>query len=242
LGHDALPVACQQFPRISIIEPRGVSITLSCFCPTALAMLDEADQTPESGGLTERIRIIDAPALATAAPDGLDARTSLPPALRPDVLMDWDSWWEFERRAVDLCNREEPLRAILARLSAIIEQIRPWTPGDGELMARVCEAFERDGDDARGGGDSRGGVGAHSALRLRRFLACHIFANWTAHLGSGLRTWLRSLETVVFLLEEGWTISEVDVWLRHFADPRRLVAAWRDAERGGAARRPSYEL
>src|SRR6478672_5284663 len=42
-GHDALPVACQQFPRVSVIDPRGASVTLSCFCPTALAMLDEAD-------------------------------------------------------------------------------------------------------------------------------------------------------------------------------------------------------
>jgi hypothetical protein len=63
-----------------------------------------------------------------------------------------------------------------------------------------------------------------------RFLACHAFASWTAHLGSGLRTWLRSLETVVFLLENGWTIREIDLWLRHYADPRRLAASWSAAE------------
>ena len=32
---------------------------------------------------------------------GLDARASLPPLLRPDMLMDWESWWEIERLAVE---------------------------------------------------------------------------------------------------------------------------------------------
>ncbi len=40
LGHDALPVACRQFPRVSVTDPRGVSVTLSHYCPTAAALLD----------------------------------------------------------------------------------------------------------------------------------------------------------------------------------------------------------
>ena len=62
------------------------------------------------------------------------------------------------------------------------------------------------------------------------FLAAHVFANWTAHLGEGLRTWLRSIETVLFLLEVGWTMPEVDLWLRHYADPRLLARVWSKAE------------
>src|SRR5262245_46910949 len=27
LGHDALPLACRQFPRVSLVDPRGVSVT-----------------------------------------------------------------------------------------------------------------------------------------------------------------------------------------------------------------------
>ena len=212
-GHDALPVACQQFPRVSVIDPRGASVTLSCFCPTALAMLDEGD---------EAIRIVSSE--SSALVEGLDARTSLPPALRPDVLMDWDSWLEFERLAVEEFNRDETPREILARLSEVIEDLRTWRPGAGELIERVRAAFA--------GGDPCGGVGNHSALRgTNRFLACHAFASWTAHLGSGLRTWLRSLETVVFLLDEGWTIREIDEWLRHWADPRLLARVWSASEK-----------
>ena len=40
LGHDALPLACRQFPRVSVTDPRGVSVTLSHYCPTAAALLD----------------------------------------------------------------------------------------------------------------------------------------------------------------------------------------------------------
>lgn len=215
-GHDALPVACQQFPRVSVLEPRGASVTLSCFCPTALAMLDAFD-----GPIT----IVNQPSAIADNAEGLDARTSLPPALRPDCLLDWESWWEFERLAVDKFNSDETLREILARLSAIVENVRTWRPGEGELIDRVHAAF------------ASGGVGNGSALRKstdspapRRLLACHAFASWTAHLGAGLRTWLRSLETVVFLLDEGWTIRDVDLWLRHFADPRRLARTWSAAE------------
>jgi hypothetical protein len=141
--------------------------------------------------------------------------------------MDWESWWEFERLAVEEFNRNETPKEILARLSEIVEAIRTWKPGEGELIDRVRAAFA-------GGGVRGGGVGNHSALPARaanRFLACHAFANWTAHLGAGLRTWLRSLETVTFLLDEGWTIREVDEWLRHWADPRRLANVWSSAEK-----------
>ena len=40
LGHDALPLACRQFPRIALLTPCGVSLTLSNYCPTARALLD----------------------------------------------------------------------------------------------------------------------------------------------------------------------------------------------------------
>jgi hypothetical protein len=213
-GHDALPVACQQFPRVSVIDPRGASVTLSCFCPTALAMLDEFDGP---------IEIINSQLSILNSPEGLDARTSLPPALRPEVLMDWESWWEFERLAVNEFNRDETPREMLARLSAIVEEIRTWRPGEGELIERVRSAFAIERADLK--------VRTYVRSTSNRFLACHAFANWTAHLGAGLRTWLRSLETVVFLLEEGWTIREIDEWLRHWADPRMLARVWSAAEK-----------
>src|SRR5262245_11543308 len=88
LGHDALPLACRQFPRVSVHDPRGVSVTLSHYCPTAAALLDSQDALAV---LTN----------ASAFPPtgeyiGLDATAGLPPLLRPDMLMDWESWWEWE--------------------------------------------------------------------------------------------------------------------------------------------------
>src|SRR5688572_20699690 len=39
IGHTALPLACRQFPRQSLRDPRGVSVTLSHYCPTANDLL-----------------------------------------------------------------------------------------------------------------------------------------------------------------------------------------------------------
>ncbi len=228
-GHEALPLACRQFPRISITDLRGVSVTLSHYCPTALDMLVTFDADVE---------IVDnAPAFPPGAEYvGLDARTSLPPALCPTVLMDWDSWWEWERLSVELCNLKETPRQILARLSIAVEAVRTWRPGQGELIYRVRHAhavarttltnptnptqpFEQNLPNL-----------ANLSNLTNVFLAAHVFANWTAHLGEGLRTWLRSIETVLFLLEVGWTMPEVDLWLRHYADPRLLARVWSKAE------------
>ena len=215
-GHHALPLACRQFPRVSVTDPRGASVTLSHYCPTALSRLETF--------AGELAIVTDAAAFPAGGEYvGLDARTSLPPALTPHVLMDWDSWWEWERLAIELFNCDESPREILQRLSLAVEHARTWKPGQGELITRVREAFEK----ASFPGPK--GPGLHRAL-----LASHAFANWTAHLGEGLRTWLRSLETVVFLLEEGWTMREIDLWLRHFADPRLLARVWSAAEREDA--------
>lgn len=133
IGHDALPLACRQFPRVSVIYPRGVSVALSCYCPTALEMLET---------FTGEIAIVDNPLAFPPGGEyvGLDARASLPPALCPDVLMDWDSWREWEHLSVALCNLDETPRQILARLSVAVEAVRTWRPGDAELMDRVREA------------------------------------------------------------------------------------------------------
>jgi hypothetical protein len=135
--------------------------------------------------------------------------------------MDWESWWAFEARAVALCNRPESLERIVRRVAAAAEHVRRWTPDEGPLVARIERAF-----DAARSSDATVRDGSPAPEPLRRFLACHVFANWTAHLGSGLHAYVRSLETVVWLLEEGWTVAAVDEWLRHYANPTRLAAAW----------------
>jgi hypothetical protein len=65
---------------------------------------------------------------------------------------------------------------------------------------------------------------------VRSFLAAHAFANWTAHLGEGLRTWLRAIEAAFALLELGYGVRDADLLLRHLADPYRLARVWSAVE------------
>jgi hypothetical protein len=87
-GHDALPHACQQFPRVATLSPLGTSVTLSAFCPTAAALLfDDA--------AFEIVTIDDARRY-----EGLDATNVMPPLLRDGMLMDWDAVATWEELAV----------------------------------------------------------------------------------------------------------------------------------------------
>jgi hypothetical protein len=216
LGHDALPLACRQFPRVTVRDPRGVSVALSAYCPTVARLLDSAGP----------VTIVESP---SAFPEegeyeGLDARAQLPPLLRPDCLMDWDSWWAFEAASVDLLgNGGESAGDAMARLRLAVEHTRTWTPADGPLIARVDDAFTRARDEKW----VNGTVNDHVA---RRFLAAHAFANWTMHLGKGLRTWFRSIEAAHELLKSGVDVREADLRLRHLADPNELARDWSTAE------------
>lgn len=120
LGEAALPLACRQFPRVSVHDPRGASITLSHYCPTAADMLDS----------DARVEVVEnAPAFpANAEYVGLDVRGAMPPLLRPDMLMDWDSWWVWERESVAIINDAASPAEALVRLRAAVEQVRPWGP------------------------------------------------------------------------------------------------------------------
>lgn len=249
LGHAALPLACRQFPRVSLRDPRGVSITLSHYCPTAAELLD--DETPVT-------MIENAPAFPPDAEYvGLDARQSLPPALRPDMLMDWESWWLWERESVALLADVDDPSEVLTRLAAAVEHTRTWRPDDGPLMTRVKAAFEtaRHGDISprqRMVPDAELVAGVFSAVPQdhhaaavraaertsaqttrrahRRFLMAHAFASWTAHLGEGLRTWLRSIEAAHALIVSGRSVRDADLLLRHLAEPHVLARAWGRAE------------
>jgi hypothetical protein len=215
LGHDALPLACRQFPRVSVHDPRGVSVTLSAYCPTVARLLASV----------EPVTIVESPSAFPEAGGyvGLDARVPLPPLLRPDRLMDWDSWWAFEASSVDLlANSGGSADQAMARLRVAVEHARLWAPADGPLAERVREAFAK----ATDGADSEP---ARDSL-VRRFLTAHAFANWTTHLGKGLRTWLRSIEAAHELLRSGVDVREADLRLRHLADPNELARDYSRSE------------
>jgi len=253
LGHAALPLACRQFPRVVVHDPRGVSVTLSHYCPTAASLVLQ----PEADGAVTIVS--DALAFPLAGEYvGLDARRAMPPLLRPNLLMDWESWWEVERLAVDILTApgREPAAA-LAVLRSGVERVRRWTPqADEPLLERVRSAFASASEASEAAppppraSDLVAAVfgaipdellaaapiaaprtaTAAAPRSVSRFLAAHAFANWTAHLAQGLRSWLRSIEGAAALLEAGYDVRSADLLLRHLADPERLATAWARAE------------
>lgn len=131
LGHDALPLACRQFPRVVLIDARGVRVSLSHYCPSAVARLFD-DETP--------LAIVRSPASFPAGGeyDGLDARDAFPPLLRPGVLMDWDTVDALEQLGVALFAAETASpQAALDRFAAVCEALRGWRAADGPMVDRL---------------------------------------------------------------------------------------------------------
>ena len=252
LGHGALPLACRQFPRIAVHDPRGVSVTLSHYCPTASSALSAAGP----------VTIVEQPPAFPAGADyeGIDATRALPPLLREDMLMDWNAWWAWEAASVAvITGGDEPTAVRLGRLRRAVAGLHGWSPSDGPLHAHVDRAFAtvRLADaapfmpdryeletrwqeivaaipeDLRSQGPRIDDDARHTpalAPHTDRFLAAHAFANWTAHLGEGLRTWLRSIEAAYALIDLGYSLRTADQLLRHLSDPHRLARRWSQAE------------
>lgn len=234
LGHKGLPLACRQFPRVSVLDPRGTSITLSHYCHTAAGLLN----APHSASPAEPVVNTDA-FPASAEYSGLDARGSLPPLLRPGMLMDWEAWWECERLAVDVLTQADSAADGLARLRAVVEDLESWSPDEGPLLSRVYSAFRSlRRSPARvpaavlvaavhraipAGLDARPGLGEPppGEAALCRFLAAHAFASWSIHL-RGLRTWLLNIEAAYALTESGLGPRGADLLLRHLTDTASL--------------------
>lgn len=244
LGHAALPLACRQFPRVTVQTPLGPSVTLSHYCPTAADLLrapgparvvTHAPAFPEQGEYV-----------------GLDVRTALPPLLCPDVLMDWESWHALEDHAVHLlCQVAGTPEDGLSRLHGAVEHLRRWRPGSTSLGTAIDEAFTRatreahthqvdrqrrvaeviaaipTGDHDRVAPPSGGP--RESADVKARFLAAHAFANWTGYAGCGVRAWFRSIEAAYALLE-AYGVARADLFLRHLSDTSELTRTWNQAE------------
>jgi Fe-S-cluster containining protein len=70
--HVMRPVSCRHFPYACVLDPRGVHVTLSHFCPTAANLLFDEDV---------EVRVVEGPPIFDdgVEPEGLDARDALPP-------------------------------------------------------------------------------------------------------------------------------------------------------------------
>lgn len=133
-GASLLPSACRHFPRVVLRDPRGTFVTLSSFCPTAAAMLEE--DVP--------LRIVEAPpSLALDGTlEGLDATGVLPPLLRDGVLMDYDGYAAWERAAIAVLDRDDlDADAALDAIADATDLVQRWKPGTGSLTTHIADAF-----------------------------------------------------------------------------------------------------
>lgn len=138
LGHEALPSSCQHFPRVCLVDGRGVRVALSHFCPTAAAMLVD-DPRPVT------IVVGPPPVPGVAVPEGLDVRDALPPRLSGRVLMDLDALtaWEAHVVATLAGPGAWPGSAedALARLAAQAAHLARWTPARGTSLMEAIGAL-----------------------------------------------------------------------------------------------------
>jgi hypothetical protein len=224
IGHDALPVSCRLFPRVCLLAPRGVTITLSHYCPTAAGLL-----FADSGPL-EVVR--NPPGFPeTSAYEGLDARGSPPPLLRPGVWLGWDGHERWERHVIGVLDGDGPPEPALARLADQAEEARSWTIARGPFGGFLEEVLGRpwspdvraapldapDGDrlwddvlrsvpaplrpaePKRATGSAGGWAGLDRPVR--RYLAARAFGSWASVQGAGLRTSVRALQAARAVLE-----------------------------------------
>jgi len=220
-GHHVLPVACRMFPRVALHDARGWTITLSHFCPTAAALLFEApgpvDVVEPSASVTD-----------VGPLDGLDATNAIPPLLRDGVLMDLESFSEWESRAIRVLTAigETPDSAI-ERLEIVTDELAQWVPGTGSLIDAVRRAFDSRIDarpDTPETPESRA---------VKRWLAAHLFGNWIAYQGRGLRTIVRYVRACldVFSVEvarDGNVLEAVrrsDFLIVHESDSQQLASS-----------------
>ncbi|NQU44320.1 hypothetical protein HQ520_13605, partial [bacterium] len=139
---------CLLFPRLCVITPRGVFLSLSHFCPTAAELLFREDQT-----IAESIEPVVDP---SAYPRdgryaGLDARTHRPPLLRPDAPISWEGYALWERHTLDFISQERftPEEALIL-LATTAEKLRAWkgvgSPSVEYLQQVFRQEFAMEGD------------------------------------------------------------------------------------------------
>jgi Fe-S-cluster containining protein len=228
LGEPMLPATCRHFPRLAVRDGRGTFISLTHYCPTAVASLFRDDVPIEI--------IQDPPAFPEADYEGLVVTSEdWPPLLRPDRLADAQSYNAWERHMVARCADEslsaESVIATLERDARVVRTVTPTTSAAivnaieqlpaGGVSALVPEALDTSvahylevlkavPDEWRPDADTRDLTECyrrHVAVEwtafgapLRRYLAAKAFASWTAYQGRGFLTIVRGLDAALALV------------------------------------------
>lgn len=230
--HDLKPAACRHFPYLCLIDQRGVHVTLSHYCPTAVSLLFEHDSP---------IAIVEGPPPIGDGTDleGLDAGDSLPPTVakstvgkpsEPERLMSFDELraWERDQIAsarIDDLHAEDVAWFDVARAAVPA----PWGwPAAPDHLDEIWWSMVAPG-------------WARFEHALSRYAAAKLFASWTLYMGDGVEAaaqaariasavvrieaarqcavWRRPLDRE--LLTEA--IRQSDLLLVHYADPNRLA-------------------
>jgi Fe-S-cluster containining protein len=242
--HPIRPVSCRHFPYACVIDPRGVHVTLSHFCPTAASLLFDEEIA---------VRVVEGPPIFADGDEleGLDAREALPPVAasqqrpaprtaprtlhmapgaRPQ-LMSWDAVTEWEhafvgRLAADADTPEPPSRETFDRARTAVSDGCSWPEAPADLRstwdAVVAPAWPQ----------WRHVIG--------RYLAAKAHASWVMHLGAGPHDVERQVDLARTVLQVEATracttsgqpldraalvtaIRQADLLLLHHADPFRL--------------------
>lgn len=195
LGEAALPAACRHFPRVCLLDGRGVHVTLSCFCPTAEALLDR-DDVP--------LRVVEGawPLPDGSEPEGLDAREALPPMLTPKVLFDLPGYSAWERRMIAVLDGSSTPEEGLSRIREEARELSSWRPGGASIEETIGRWSEV--------------PPVVSASRpVRAWLAARAFACWEAYRGEGVLDVVSWLDRCRSTLREEGTFSGADHRLLH---------------------------
>ena len=253
LGEDALPAACQQFPRIALVDGRGTWVRLSHFCPTAASLLMQ----------TTTFTVVPAPdTLALQGNvEGLDARAVLPPLLRPGLLTDLAGYGEWESGGVEtLASGVWTAGEALSIIDAATRAILDWSPGDESLAGAVQRAFTS-AQPLAAPVDPQldlqrfacaaasiphglcapmipGGIEAvwnqiEAELQARdtttrAWLASHLFGNWAAYSANGLSTVVEYLHVCLAVLRV--ELARECLGEAHRSADRRLLEAIRQSD------------
>jgi len=135
-GHEGLPATCRHFPRVTLLEPDAVRVTLSHFCPTAAWMLFREDigplrAVPDALGIADRGEY-----------EGFDARETIPPLLRPGTVTDTETCRAWEAFQIDTLNEDglDPESA-LAHIALAADHVRDWDSRSSSLAKHAALVF-----------------------------------------------------------------------------------------------------
>jgi hypothetical protein len=186
---------------VALLDGRGVSLTLSHFCPTAASMLFR-DAVP--------LALVESPGPFPCIDsyEGLDARHVMPPLLRPGMLWDLDGYSAWEEQAVSFLGRTRLTpHAALLHLQAVAERIQEWFPGGNPLRTHVIQAFERRSEDAMAARDVDSWDGKSAVVN--RYLAARLFASWVPYRADRLTAVIDHLQRTLAVLKEAASGTEL---------------------------------